>query len=131
MPNERRHDLMIVASVVSTYGRVRFNAAGSIPVAAIATTAATVAATVTATAATAAEATVTTAATTAAAVATTATAAATTVAAATTATATGAIFTRLGLVDGQGAAMMILPIESSNRGLGFFFRTHLDKTEPL
>jgi hypothetical protein len=76
-----------------------------------------------------------TAATTTAAVATTATAAPTTAVAttatATTTTATRAIFTRLGLVDGEGAAIVLLPVQGRDGGLRFAVAAHLNKAEAL
>ena len=79
-----------------------------------------------ATAATAAAATTATAAISAAAAATAAEAAAT-AAAATTA----AIFARLGLVDGQGATVVLLAVQGGNRRRGFFSRGHFDESEAL
>jgi hypothetical protein len=69
------------------------------------------------------------------AVATTATAAPTTAVAttatATTTTATRAIFTRLGLVDGEGAAIVLLPVQGRDGGLRFAVAAHLNKAEAL
>jgi hypothetical protein len=69
------------------------------------------------------------------AVATTATAAPTTAVAttatATTTTATRAIFTRLGLVDGEGATIVLLPVQGRDGGLRFAVAAHLNKAEAL
>jgi hypothetical protein len=98
----------------------------SVPAAAATAAAATtVATTTTAPAA----ATTTTEATTATATTTAATA--TTTAVPTTATTTWAIFTRLGLVDGQGTAIVFLAIEGCDCGLGLIVGPHLDESKSL
>ncbi len=108
-------------------------------IAAVTATAATTAVAATASAA-AATATVTATGTTAAAtaagfatVATTTTTAATTVAAATTTTATGvgALFTRTGLVDSQGASVDVFAVEGFDRGIGFAHIRHGDEGKTL
>src|SRR5262245_21976091 len=75
------------------------------------------------------------AATAATAVAAASTAAATTpavaTAAATTTAATRALFARLGFVDGQRAAIVLLAVERGDRGLRFGVAAHLDKAEAL
>jgi hypothetical protein len=68
-----------------------------------------------------------------AAVATAATAttpAATTVATAST-TATATVFLGLGFVDGEGATVMLLPVEGCNGGLRFFITAHFHESETL
>jgi hypothetical protein len=106
---------------------VRGDGYGLVPVAATAVAAATTA-TTEATAAT----TTATEATTAATPPTTtteATAAATT--ATTTAEAATALFARAGFVDGQGATVVLLPVEGGNRGLGLVVVAHFDEPEAL
>jgi hypothetical protein len=80
---------------------------------------------------TAAAATAETTPATTTAVAATATAVATTTtpATATAEVAARAVFTGLGFVDGQGSALVLLPVEGGNRCLGFFVAGHFDESE--
>jgi hypothetical protein len=100
---------------------------GLVPVATTAVAAATTATTTEATATTPTTTEATTAATptTSTAVATTATTSATTTEAAT------ALFARAGFVDGQGATVVLLAIEGSDRGLGLVVVAHFDEPETL
>jgi hypothetical protein len=82
-----------------------------------------------ATATTPASAAATAAAAAVAAPATTATATEPASAAATPAT--PAVFARAGFVHGEGAAVMLLPVEGCDRGLGFLIVRHLDEPKPL
>ncbi len=109
-------------------------------IAAVTATAATTAVAATASAAAAAATTTVTATGTAAtataagfATVATTTAAATTVAAATTTTATGvgALFTRTGLVDSQGASVDVFAVEGFDRGIGFAHIRHGDEGKTL
>jgi hypothetical protein len=99
-------------------------------VAVAATTAATTA-TATAVAATATAAAATTVTTAASAAATTTTAVTTAASATTTTTATGTIFTRLGLVHGEGPAILFLTVQGGDGSLRFIVGTHLNESETL
>jgi len=92
---------------------------GLVASAATAASATTVAATATAAAATAVAAAATAAAATESATATTA------------AAATRAVFARLGFIDGQRAAVVLLAIEARNRGLRLFVGAHLHESKAL
>ncbi len=121
---------LVATATVTTVAAVTATAATT--VAATATAAAattTVAATATAAAAVS---TAATAAATAGLVATT-TAAATTVAATTTTAATGvgALFTRAGLVDSQGASVHVFAVKGFDRGIGFAHIRHGDEGKTL
>jgi hypothetical protein len=69
--------------------------------------------------------------TTAAAAAGATSAASTTSAAVTTTTTAASVFARLGLVDGQASAVVILVVEAVNRGQGLGLGVHLDESESL
>ncbi len=116
---------LVASAAVATIAAVTATAATT----AVAATASAAAATTTVTA------TGTAAAATAAGFATvaTTTAAATTVAAATTTTATGvgALFTRTGLVDSQGASVDVFAVEGFDRGIGFAHIRHGDEGKTL
>jgi len=88
-----------------------------------------VAATAVAAAAAAVPATATSAAAAISTATATATAAATTVP--TTATAAAPVFAGTGFIDGQGAAVVLLPIEGCNRGFRLIIVRHFDEPKTL
>ncbi len=118
---------LVASTAVTTIAAVTATAATTTVAATASAAAATATETATGTAAAATAAGFATVATTTAA----ATVAATTTTTTTAATGVGALFTRTGLVDSQGASVDVFAVEGFDRGIGFAHIRHGDEGKTL